>query len=89
MNKSKKKVFSYFQSKAKNYNLNSASFPWSIIRKYESKIVLNFIGKVKGFEVLDVGCGSGFYSMLVLKNKAKKLLLISLNVSFNIVSEKS
>lgn len=76
MNKSKKRVFSYFQSKAKNYNLNSASFPWSTIRKYESKIVLNFIGKVKGFEVLDVGSGSGFYSMLVLKNKAKKLYAV-------------
>ena len=76
MNKNKKKVFSYFQNKAKNYNSNSTSFPWSIIRKFESKIVLDFIGKVRGIEVLDVGSGSGFYSTLILKNKAKKLYAV-------------
>ena len=69
-------MFSYFQSKAKNYNSNSTSFPWSIIRKFESKIVLDFIGKVRGIEVLDVGSGSGFYSTLILKNKAKKLYAV-------------
>tara|TARA_B110000196_G_scaffold306324_1_gene304830 strand:- start:3507 stop:4115 length:609 start_codon:yes stop_codon:yes gene_type:complete len=76
MNKNKKRVFSYFQSKAKNYNSNSTSFPWSIIRKFESKIVLDFIGKVRGIEVLDVGSGSGFYSTLILENKAKKLYAV-------------
>ena len=76
MYKSQKKVFSYFQKKANDYNLNSAKFPWSVIRKFESKIVLDFIGNVKGIDVLDVGSGSGFYSILALKNKAKKLYAV-------------
>ena len=68
-----KNVFSYFDKKASNYNYNSYSFPWSIIRNLEAKNVVKLIGNIKNSCVFDIGSGSGFYTKLMIKNKAKKV----------------
>ena len=68
-----KNVFSYFDKKASNYNYNSYSFPWSIIRNLEAKSVVKLIGNIKNSCVFDIGSGSGFYTKLMINNKAKKV----------------
>jgi 2-polyprenyl-3-methyl-5-hydroxy-6-metoxy-1,4-benzoquinol methylase len=72
----KHKIYTYFDTNADLYQKNSISFPWSIIRNNEAKIVLNFMGNVKNKIILDVGCGTGYYSRLLIKKKAKKVYAI-------------
>jgi len=72
----KEKIYSHFDTSADFYQKNSISFPWSIIRNNESEIVLKFIGNVKNKIILDVGCGTGYYSRLLINKKAKKVYAI-------------
>lgn len=72
----KEKVYSHFDTNADLYQKKSISFPWSIIRNNEAKIVLNFMGNVKNKIILDVGCGTGYYSRLIINKKAKKVYAI-------------
>jgi len=72
----KHNIYSHFNTNADLYQKNSVSFPWSIIRNNESKVVLNFIGDVKNKIILDVGCGTGYYSRLLVSKKAKKVYAV-------------
>ena len=63
----KKIVYSHFDANADLYKQNSLSFPWSIIRNKESKEVVNLLGNIKNKNILDVGCGTGYYSNLLIK----------------------
>ncbi len=66
-----KKVIHHFDKKSEKYDLNSKTLPWSLIRYFESNIILKLVGKIKNKEILDVGSGSGYYSKIMIKNKAK------------------
>ncbi len=66
-----KKVIHHFDKKSEKYDLNSKTLPWSLIRYFETNIILKLVGKIKNKEILDVGSGSGYYSKIMLKNKAK------------------
>ena len=71
-----KNIINYFDKKSMNYNKNSNSFPWSFIRKIESREVLKLVGNLKNKEVLDFGSGSGFYSKIVKKKNPKKIFAL-------------
>ena len=71
-----RKVKIYFDEKSSKYQVNSISFPWNIIRKFEKRIVLSFLGKTKKLVVADVGSGSGFYTKIILKDMPKELYAI-------------
>tara|TARA_B100001063_G_C16587662_1_gene463980 strand:- start:187 stop:789 length:603 start_codon:yes stop_codon:yes gene_type:complete len=71
-----KKINIHFDSKAETYQKRSHSFPWSIIRKKESDTILSMMGNIKNKTILDVGCGSGYYSKLLIKKNAKKVYAI-------------
>ena len=43
--KNAEKIKSYFDQKSRSYQSKSSSFPWSMIRKYEKKLILYFLGK--------------------------------------------
>ncbi|MEW5760593.1 MAG: methyltransferase domain-containing protein [Candidatus Thermoplasmatota archaeon] len=49
-----------------NYRLFDTT---NFIRKREAKIVLKYIGKEKNKKILDLGCGSGFLSLILLRKK--------------------
>tara|TARA_Y100001970_G_C14214361_1_gene848751 strand:- start:85 stop:684 length:600 start_codon:yes stop_codon:yes gene_type:complete len=66
-----KKVIQHFDKKSEKYDLSSKTLPWSLIRYFESNIILKLVGKIKNKEILDVGSGSGYYSKIMIKNKAK------------------
>ena len=67
-----RKVKIYFDEKSSKYQINSISFPWNIIRKFEKRIVISFLGKTKKLVVADVGSGSGFYTKIILKDMPKE-----------------
>ena len=83
-------IKSHFSNKAKNYHYKSLTFPWSLIRKNESRIILNFLGDIREKNILDVGSGSGYYSKLMVKKKAKKVYALdNSKAMLNNITEKN
>ena len=68
-----KKVIYHFDKKSEKYDFDSKTFPWSVIRYFESNIIFKLVGSIKNKVVLDVGCGSGFYSKIMARKKAKTI----------------
>ena len=66
----------YFDKKSKKYQSKSISFPWSLIRKFEKKTILNFLGNIRNLKIADVGSGSGYYSKIIIKKKPKEIYAI-------------
>ncbi len=71
-----KKVIHHFDKKSEKYDLSSKTLPWSLIRYFESSVILKFAGKIKNKIILDVGSGSGYYSKIMTKNKAKMVFAV-------------
>lgn len=69
----------FFDKRASVYNCASSRFPWSLQRKRESKIVSGFIGDISGLSALDLGCGAGFYSRLLLSCGAKEVTAVDMS----------
>jgi len=74
-----KNVKNYFDEKANNYQSNSIKFPWSLLRKKESLIITQMLGKIKNNEILDVGAGAGYYSRVMIKKEAKKVYAVDIS----------
>lgn len=55
-------VHAYFDAKAPDYDRLSGRGLWARVRASEAKAVERLLGPVAGEAVLDLGCGSGFYS---------------------------
>jgi SAM-dependent methyltransferase len=60
----------YFNRQAASYQTASTRGPWSWLRSRESRAVLALAGRVDGAEVLELGCGAGFYTRALLARGA-------------------
>jgi len=60
----------YFESKAGHYSDRSTRGLWSIIRRAEEIAVLECAGEIAGKKCLDAGCGTGYYTRLLLRHGA-------------------
>jgi SAM-dependent methyltransferase len=56
----------YFNRRAASYQTASSRGLWSWLRSRESHAVLALAGRVDGDEVLELGCGAGFYTRALL-----------------------
>lgn len=63
-------VLDLFERKANTYRQRSDAFPWRAIRAAEARAVAAMLGPVDGKTALDLGCGAGFYTRLLLERGA-------------------
>lgn len=66
----------HFDQVARNYETNSGKFPWKVLRDREWKAVSNCIKNFSGLTVLDLGCGSGFYSRRLRDRGAHSVMAV-------------
>ena len=83
MDKFKKNRFSlasdgkkYFENQAAGYSERSASTLWYRQRNRELAAVSAFLGPVAGEDVLDLGCGAGFYTRHCLDQGAREVIAV-------------
>ena len=66
----------YFNNRAKCYQQSSRGLIWGWQRRRESQMVLNFLDDIVGREVLELGCGAGFYTRLLLESGARHVTAV-------------
>lgn len=55
-------IHPYFEGKAPDYDRRSRRGIWAKVRRAEGSALSRLLGAVNGTELLDLGCGTGFYS---------------------------
>ena len=73
------KVETYFSSVASAYQTASDKILWRMVREREARAVLQAIGDVAGRDVLELGCGAGFYTRLLLERGARHVHAVDLS----------
>lgn len=71
-------VVDYFSARAADYHADSLRWPWSWLRRRESAAVRELIGDVRNRHGLDLGCGAGFYTRLMLDRGAASVCAVDL-----------
>lgn len=69
-------VVAHFTAHAGGYTAQSASWPWSWLRARELRAVMDTLGAVRGRPVLELGCGSGFYTRALLAAGASRVVAV-------------
>lgn len=64
-------VKSYFDGVAGGYQSASKGGLWSRVRDAEQRSLMDMLGPVSGGDVLELGCGAGFYTRLLLAEGAR------------------
>ena len=64
-------VEAYFSNAASAYQAASRRALWRKVREREARAVVQTIGDVAGRDVLELGCGAGFYTRLLLERGAR------------------
>lgn len=68
------KTLEYFNRAARNYQDKSLGWPWSVIRSFEIKAVNQLLPTtLQNIEILELGCGTGFYTRHLLEKNAKHI----------------
>ena len=60
----------YFDRAAGDYNHASDKPLWRFIRYFESRALMRLLPNIKEADILELGCGSGFYTYRLLKKGA-------------------
>jgi SAM-dependent methyltransferase len=69
-------VKSYFDRVADGYQSGSKGGLWSFVRTQEQTALLRMAGDVSGCDVLELGCGAGFYTRLLLAQGARHVFAV-------------
>lgn len=73
MNNSSGGVATYFENRAKDYDRDSSRGLWALVRGLESRTLLGLAGPLVDRSVLELGCGTGFYSRKMAERGASIL----------------
>ena len=76
MKNSQPNLQAYFEKRAVNYHKNSNSWPWFLIRRREADKIVKLMGNVTGKEILDLGCGAGYYTHVFLDKGASHVVAV-------------
>lgn len=69
----------HFDSVASSYQTASTKSYWSGIRNRQSAVFMSLVGDVAGREVLELGCGAGYYTRLMLAAGARNIVAVDLS----------
>jgi SAM-dependent methyltransferase len=69
-------VKNYFDNSAAQYTERSSSPLWRWQRSRELSAVSIFLGEIKGIDVLDLGCGAGFYTRFCIEGGARQVISV-------------
>ncbi len=61
----------FFDKQAEEYDRRSGRGLWKHVRTREAEILLSLAGELRGRSVLELGCGSGYYSSLLRDGGAR------------------
>lgn len=64
-------VKSYFDGVASGYQSASRGGVWSFVRDQERRALVKMLGPIAGRDVLELGCGAGYYTRLLLAEGAR------------------
>ncbi len=69
----------YFDAAARSYAARSEAWPWSWVRRREEAAVFDCLGPVRGCEILELGCGAGYYtSRLIARGGARHVVAVDI-----------
>ncbi len=77
----KNKILKYFKDKASRYQELSGQGLWGWQRNRERKAVFDLLGSLEGREVLDLGCGTGYYARYALSRNAQHVVGVDISPS--------
>jgi SAM-dependent methyltransferase len=66
----------YFSKSAEEYAARNTSALWQWQRNRELTAVRTLLGDVEGLDVLDLGCGAGFYTQYCLEQRAREVFAV-------------
>ncbi len=69
----------HFDAQAGSYRAQSESGFWQFIRRHEADCVLSMSGAPAGLDVLDLGCGAGYYASIFNDNGAAEVHAVDLS----------
>jgi ubiquinone/menaquinone biosynthesis C-methylase UbiE len=69
----------YFDSVASHYQEASNGRIWRVVRRMEARAVQESLGSLQGKNVIELGCGSGFYTRLLLEMGARHVLAVDIS----------
>ncbi len=74
------KVEAYFSSVASEYQSASKGRVWGFLRRKEADAFVRALGDVRGKDILELGCGAGFYTRLLLALDARHVWAVDLSM---------
>jgi ubiquinone/menaquinone biosynthesis C-methylase UbiE len=73
------RVRSYFDEVAGGYQTASKGAVWGILRRREERALMRMAGQVAGRDVLELGCGAGYYTRVLLAAGARHVWAVDLS----------
>jgi trans-aconitate methyltransferase len=74
-----RRVEAYFTDVAASYNAASKGRVWGLVRRREAAKLLESLGDFRGSDVLELGCGAGYYTRLLLQHGARHVHAVDLS----------
>jgi len=69
----------YFDAVSRSYEARSERWPWSWVRRREAASVFDFLGPIRGCEILELGCGAGYYTRrLISRGGARHIVAVDI-----------
>ena len=72
------RVRAHFGARAAGYQAASERWPWDRLRESEAAVVGAVLGDLTGCEVLELGCGAGFYTRMMLARGAASVVAVDI-----------
>jgi 2-polyprenyl-3-methyl-5-hydroxy-6-metoxy-1,4-benzoquinol methylase len=72
---------SYFEKRGYRYGLSGRNFLWQTFRKKEVKAITAVLNDISNEEIVEFGCGAGFYTRFLLAQGARHVWAIDLSRS--------